>query len=159
MGQDALHDLVLDPVNRVEGGHGLLEDHGDLVAPDGLHLLFGHLGQVLAVEQDLAVADPAGLFDKTHDGEGGDALSGAGLSHYSQDLAFFDLKAYAVDRLDKTSFDLEFCFEIFYFKQHDGTPLYPFLRIQGVSQAVSEQIEGKHGYGDHQAREHQGVGR
>ena len=34
---DGLHQLVADGVGGVQGGHGVLEDNGDLVAPDIFH--------------------------------------------------------------------------------------------------------------------------
>ena len=37
MESDNLIDLVADPEDRIEGGHGFLEDHGDHIAADVLH--------------------------------------------------------------------------------------------------------------------------
>ena len=52
-----LDDLLLDRVQRIERGHRLLEDHGDLVAAHLAQLLLVQRQQVLAVEQDLARTD------------------------------------------------------------------------------------------------------
>ena len=52
--EDGLDDLAADGENGVEGGHGFLEDHGDLAAADGLHVVFGELEEVLALEKDAA---------------------------------------------------------------------------------------------------------
>ena len=49
-----LADLLLDRVQRIERGHRLLEDHGDLVAAHLPQLLLVERQQVLALEEDLA---------------------------------------------------------------------------------------------------------
>jgi hypothetical protein len=41
------------PCRRVQRGHGVLEDHAHLLAPDVAHLVRRELQQVLALEQDL----------------------------------------------------------------------------------------------------------
>src|SRR5712691_555468 len=47
-----LGKLALDGENRVEGGHGLLKDHGNLLTTDPPHLRVGELEQVLTSEDD-----------------------------------------------------------------------------------------------------------
>ena len=99
----AMHDehlahLLLDGVERVEGGHGLLEDHGDAIAANGAHLLVGKGQQVLAGEQDLA-RGMAGcrIGQKAHDGERRDGLAGARFAHERHRLALGDVEGYALD--------------------------------------------------------------
>ena len=46
MEQDGFDDLAADGEHRVEAGHRLLEDHGDLVAADPSHIRLGQLQQV-----------------------------------------------------------------------------------------------------------------
>ena len=75
--QDALGDLFAHGVDGVQGGHGLLEDHGDLIAPDLLHLPLRELEQVPALKEDLALDVGRGLGQQAHGGQRGDALSGA----------------------------------------------------------------------------------
>ena len=48
---DRLDDLVADGVDRIEAGHRLLEDHGDLAAADLAHLVIGQRQDVLAVQR------------------------------------------------------------------------------------------------------------
>ena len=95
-----LGDLLLDGEHRVQGGHGLLEDHGDLVAADLVHLLHGDLGQVPAVEQDLAAVDIAVAVQQAEDRHGGDALTGAGLAHDAEGFPFLDAVGGVVHGLD-----------------------------------------------------------
>ena len=50
--------MICSPIlqHRIERGHRLLEDHGDLPAADAAHLLLGQLQQLLAaVEADRAL--------------------------------------------------------------------------------------------------------
>ena len=57
---DRLGDLQADRQRRIERGHRLLEDHGDLVAADGADAGVVELQEVLAVEEHLAALDAAG---------------------------------------------------------------------------------------------------
>ena len=52
MGHIRFRDLVSDRVNRVQRGHGLLEDHGDVFAPDLPHGRRRKLEEVPALEFD-----------------------------------------------------------------------------------------------------------
>jgi hypothetical protein len=76
--------------HRVQGGHGILEDHGHLVAAYLLHGLFALLKEVLAL-----IIDAAGGYyarrigHEAHNGESRRRLAGAGLSHQAKGLALF----------------------------------------------------------------------
>ena len=105
---DRLGDLVSDRVDRVQRRHGLLEDHGDVVAADLAQLGLGDLREVLALEQDLAARDPTrGLGDQAHDRVGRDALAAAGLAHDPEGLALGDREVDAVDGLDRAGVGVE----------------------------------------------------
>ena len=85
---------------------GLSDDVGcwkiiaDAVAADPAHLVVRELEQVLAVEEDLAGVDPAGLGDEAHDRQAGHALAAARLADEAHDLAAVDVEVDAVDRPD-----------------------------------------------------------
>src|SRR5216684_4490600 len=53
-----LDDLVAHREERVERGHGVLEDHRHALAPDGAHLGIGLVEKVLALEADGPGHDP-----------------------------------------------------------------------------------------------------
>ena len=74
---DDLHDLVADGVHRVQAGHGVLEDDGDLVAADLAEVLLLHVLDLVAVEPHLAAHQLAGISGQAHNGVGGDRLTGA----------------------------------------------------------------------------------
>ena len=95
-----LGQLAPDRENRVQRGHRLLIDHGDLLAADVADLGVGQLQQVLTVEDDLAADDLAGrVRDQAHDRQGADALAAAALADKAQRLSLFDLIRDAIDRL------------------------------------------------------------
>jgi hypothetical protein len=78
--------VICVPIFRV-GFSEVLEDHRDLVAADVLHLAFGKLGQVLAVEEHLATHDlRRRLRDEAHDRERSDRLPAARLADYAECL-------------------------------------------------------------------------
>ena len=84
----AFGDLVADAPDRVEAGHRVLEDHGDLYATDALHLAFGERQQVPAVEADLAAGDvPGGRGDQAQDGAAQHRFAAARFAHDAQRLA------------------------------------------------------------------------
>ena len=83
-----LRDLIAHGVDRVEGGHGLLENHGDAVAADVAHLGRRQGEKILPLEADAAAGDAAGrLLDQTHDGQGGHALAAPAFAHDAEGLA------------------------------------------------------------------------
>ncbi len=78
---------------RAHAKHGverrlrLLEDHRDLISPDSLKVLLGHLEQVLAVEGHRTGLDPAGLRHQSHDRKRGDAFATTRLPDDGEHLA------------------------------------------------------------------------
>ncbi|MNT87745.1 hypothetical protein D3C72_2281940 [compost metagenome] len=46
----AFFNLAADPHRRVQGGHGVLENHADIPAADRLHLMGRLVGKVLALK-------------------------------------------------------------------------------------------------------------
>ena len=98
---DALRNLVPHGEDGVQGGHGVLEDHGDLLAPDLLQLPDLHGEDVLPVQLQLpTLHHPGGMGDQLQNGQGGGGLSGAGLAHQTHRPALPDLQVQPVDRPD-----------------------------------------------------------
>ena len=82
-----LRHLVADGEHRVQGAQGILEDHGDLAAPDPAHFLLRYLQQVPSPEQHLARDDAPGRpRHQAQDGEAGHALAAARLPQEPQRL-------------------------------------------------------------------------
>ena len=86
---DAAHGVA-----RIERGEGILEDHLDVLAHRA-EARFGHGGDVLAVEQQLAAIDADELQQAFADG----GLARAGLAHDAQRLAAPHAEADAVHRV------------------------------------------------------------
>ena len=103
-----LVQLSADAEHRVQAGHGLLKDHGHIVAPQILHPLRGGLGDIVAlavaeVQTNFAVHDLAlRPLQQLHDGEAGNGLTAAGLAHHAHGLADGDVEGDAVHSADGT---------------------------------------------------------
>ncbi len=101
-----LHDLVAHREEGVQRRERVLEDHGDLAAPQLAHRLRVGGEQLLAVQPDLARelrALPAVLADRVqaHDAERGDGLAGARLADDAEGLALLQREGEPVDGLDQ----------------------------------------------------------
>ena len=92
-------DLARDTEHRIERGHRLLEDHGDLVAADAPHLGLARLEKIAPGEADGAADDAAGRRrHEPQDRERSDALAATALAHHRQGLASADVVGDAVHR-------------------------------------------------------------
>ena len=96
---DGLGDLVADGIDRVQRGHRLLEDDGDLLAADLSHLVRAERDEVAALPHDLAVDNLARRhLDQLQHRHRGDGLAAAGLADHAQRLAAVDGEVDAIDR-------------------------------------------------------------
>eukprot|EP01022_Parablepharisma_sp_SALTPOND_P030360 TRINITY_DN760_c2_g5_i1.p1 TRINITY_DN760_c2_g5~~TRINITY_DN760_c2_g5_i1.p1 ORF type:complete len:1316 (-),score=509.04 TRINITY_DN760_c2_g5_i1:3474-7421(-) len=104
---DRFGDLLADGKDRVQRGHRLLEDHGDLLATDAAHGGVIGLGQVqgLAVaaqELHAAAGDlAAAVFDQAHDGQRRHRLARARLADDGQGLALADVEGQVAHRVHR----------------------------------------------------------
>ena len=132
----ALAELAADAVDRVERAHGVLEHHRDVVAPDRLHLLGGHLEQGVAAVAHVAALDLAGRHgDQAHDRHDGHRLARAGLAHHAERLAGVERVAHAVDRAHDAVAGVEVHLEVVDFEEvrtfGDGLVLEVLLGLLG----------------------------
>ena len=91
--QHGLGQLLADAHDGVQGGQGVLEDHGDLIATDPVELVLADLQQVLAAVEDLTAIDDGVAGQDAHDGAAGNGLTGAGLTNDGEGLALVQIKA------------------------------------------------------------------
>ena len=179
-----LADLVAHVHDRVQRRGRLLEDHRDAVAAQLAQLLVRHRAQLLAVEQDLAALDAAGLRDQAKDREAGHALAAARLADEAHDLAAVDREVHAghgahdaiarVERGPQAAHIEDGARRAALHPERDRraragrsprswrrrgrrSPVEP--RIQRVPDAVAEQVEAEHGQGQREAGEEQQVRR
>ena len=114
-----LGQLLTDLDNGVQGGHGVLEDHGDLIAADLVEGLLVDLQQILTIIDDLTgLGDGVGSLN-TQNGLGGNRLTGTGLTNDGKGLALSQIEADVADSLnlavagaerDLKISDRQFCF-------------------------------------------------
>ena len=96
--QDGFLHLLAGLVYGVEGIQRVLEDHADILAPDGLHLPAAVRAQVVALEDDLPFDLLVAAGQEVHDGMGDRGFAAAGFSDDGQDLAAVDGQIHVVDR-------------------------------------------------------------
>ncbi len=107
VGHHGFGDLVADPLHGIERRHGLLEDHGDLVAAQRPHGGLGHGQQVpdgaIAATEQRATVDPGSRRRRgePHHGEARDALARAGLAHQRQGLTRLHREGHVVHGRDE----------------------------------------------------------
>ena len=104
---DFIH-LIADPEDRIQGCHGFLEDHGNHIAPDGLHLLLRDLryliGFISKVQTDLSRDDlPLRSLHQLHQRQTGYRLTAAGLTDYTDRLSDRYTEGYAVHTVNSTA--------------------------------------------------------
>ena len=93
-----LGDLLAHGQHRVQGGHGILEDHGDLITADLAHMCLRQIYDALALEGDGAGSDFAGtLGQKAHERQCQRGFTSAGLAHQTQRGTLFQREGDVVD--------------------------------------------------------------
>ena len=101
MNLDGLRDLVAYGEHRIQGGHRVLDNQGDLASPNMVHFALGLLEEILTVQNDAAGDDAAGGYrNQLHQGQHCYRLAGAGLADYAQGLSTPEVEADAVHGLD-----------------------------------------------------------
>jgi hypothetical protein len=87
---ERFHELVADGIDRVEGGHRLLKDHGYSVAANPPDFFCREVQEVAALEVNGSLtAGVAALLEKAQDGHGGYRFTGTGFPHQGHGFTFF----------------------------------------------------------------------
>ena len=113
-----LQNLVTHGMGGVQAGHGVLEDHGDLLAPERQHFRLREGQQLFPVIPDGAAhhfAHP--LRQQPEDGQGQGGLAGAGLPHKAPGLAPDQVQVEMVHRVYHRVVRVVLDGQIGYFKQ------------------------------------------
>ena len=95
--QHGFGELLADFHNGVQAGHGVLEDHSNLVAANLVESLLIDFQQILAIIDNLAGFRNGVARLDTQDSPGGHGLTGAGLTHDGQGLALGQVKIDVAD--------------------------------------------------------------
>ena len=93
---EGLGDLVADAHNRVQRGHGLLEDHGACAAAEAADAGFGEGVKPPAGKGD-GSGDAGGGRKQAQEGERGGRLAGAGLAYEAEGFSLRNGKGEIVD--------------------------------------------------------------
>jgi hypothetical protein len=91
-----LADLAANGQHRVEAGHGLLEDHADVLAADVAHLGIGQGQQIAALKADLSRDLSRGLRHETQDRHRRDGFAASALAHDGDGLSGIDVEGQAL---------------------------------------------------------------
>ena len=103
-----LAHLLADLIDRIQGGHRILEDHRDIVAANVLHLFLGHFEDGAAAIANVTALDLSRRHrDEAHDGHGGHGLTGAGLTDDTQGLATIERVGHTVDSANDAILGME----------------------------------------------------
>ena len=101
-------ELVPEPVQGRQRGHGVLEDHADLAAPDSAQFRYGQAQQVPALEERRAgVYAGRGHGQESDQALGGDRFSAAGFADEPEHFAGSDVERDAVGGPDAAGVGIE----------------------------------------------------
>jgi hypothetical protein len=84
----------------VQGGHGLLEDHGQFIPPDSAKFPGIRFGEVLVFEYDAPACDVYAFREKAGDSQGAQGFAAAGFPDNAQDFPRIQVKADVVHRAE-----------------------------------------------------------
>src|SRR4051794_7312810 len=136
MQQQDFADLLLDHVQRIERGHRLLEDDGDVVAAHVAHLAFRQRQQVAALELDRTGRMLRGrIRQQLHHRERGDGFSRPRLADQRHRLALLDIERYVVDRERHPLALTEGDGKVFHLKQFFGGRVHFYPNVLRGSKA------------------------
>jgi len=96
----ALGHLIADGIGRVERGHRLLEDHGDALAAQPVHLLLGQGGQIARLEGQTPGAAPGAARQQVHQGQRRHRLATARFADKAQCFPCLDRQRHVTDGMD-----------------------------------------------------------
>ncbi|MNL65381.1 hypothetical protein D3C87_1897090 [compost metagenome] len=117
MGLDGLGDLVADGEDRVEGRHGVLEDHRRGPAAQPHQVVPAGLGHVNAVEPQLGRADFGRGGQEAQQGAAAHRFARAAFAHNAQALALIDGEADAAHGVHRAAILAEADPEVFDFDE------------------------------------------
>ena len=159
MQEHAFHDLLADLHGRVQAGHRILEDHGDMLAVDaGPQVFAGKLQKVddlffsvlhTAVENLTPVDDTVGI-QKTRCCLHGDRFTGTALSYDGNGLTLLEIQVDAADCMDHSGTGLKCDVKIFdlkygFFVHLISPPSHIFqLRCQGFPETIADEVKAQH---------------
>ena len=145
MGGERQRELVSDPVERIERGHRLLEDHGELRAAIVVEPVGREADQLLAAVLHRAFG-PAVRGEKAHDRHHGLALARSGFADDGDGLAGIDVEVDALHRMEDAVAGAEADVKIADGKNGFGIVasfMSAILRVESIAQAVADEVQAE----------------
>src|SRR5712691_11288274 len=152
-----LRHLPPDREERVQRRHRVLEDHGDLSAPDPAQLALALARQILALEDDAPAHDAGGPRQEPDDREARRRLAAPRFTDEPQGLAFVEREAHAIHRLHdaRPAEGEEVCLEVGHLQNRghaaERALEIPELGIEANAQPVAEELGREDDQGDAEA--------
>ena len=157
MGTKSFHKLISDGVNRIQTGHGILEDHSYFVSAERSHLFLGKRKDIFSLEGNGASDNFTWGLKKPHNRICLLALSRTRFSNNSHNFAIIKVIGDTTNGFYLAGRGKEGDFQVFYFQQfiflfrHCSPPLlFLQLRIKSIAKSIAKQVECK----DHNAQDH-----
>ena len=138
MSQDGIHHLLFDAEYRIQAGHGVLKDHGNIATPHLAHFLFTHAAQVASLEEKLSIGDLSVGRQQAHHRRSDGAFTAARLADQPNDLSTSDFEINIPDRRESCLAGVVFYFQIYCFEGYvHYSPLVPDKRGSSTSRSAS----------------------
>ena len=118
VGQDLFGNLPADAVDRCEGRHRVLENHGDFPASELAQFPLRQSYQLLAAILDGPLNHCIGIGDQAHDSQQSHGLAGTRLTNNAQDFPLFHIKRHAINGTHDALFGAERNPEIAHLQNH-----------------------------------------
>ena len=134
---NALLDLLADLLQRVQAGHRVLHDHGDLFAADTQPILLGELGHIAAFIHDGAAGDHTVGIQHTHKGLGEYGLARAGLAHNGKGLAFVQVQRALADGVQLAAAQAKS--DLHVFGRDNRLSIHLRLSLQSIKRGCADQ--------------------
>ena len=116
--QNHLADLVANRLDRIQGCHRVLENHGDLLAADGAHLTLAQPEEIPVLENHLSAQYLCRrIWQDPKDAQGGCGLACTRLAHEAKHFSLTHLKVQLVHRMDMAAAGAIFHREAFYLQK------------------------------------------
>src|SRR5262249_463983 len=110
--QDSLSDLKPYVEDRIQRGHRLLKNHGDLTASNLPHFLIRKRNEVSTIQKNFTTDDSSRRAHKPCYRHRRDAFTASALSDKTNRLAFGHAERNIVDSLDNALFSKEMSLQI-----------------------------------------------
>ena len=134
---NALLDLLADLLQRVQAGHRILHDHGDLLAADTQPILLSELGHIAAFKHDGAAGDLTVGIQHNHKGLGEYGLARAGLAHDGKGLAFVQVQRALADGVQLAAAQAES--DLHVFGRDNRLSIHLRLSLQSIKRGCADQ--------------------